>query len=456
MFRGFSRSKFAQWRDLHHVSMPQRLALGFLLLVLLGAFLLMLPFSSHGTGNATFINAAFTAVSAVTVTGLTVVDTSTYWTPFGQFIIMILMEVGALSFMSMTLLMFVVTRRKLDLQNKILLQETYGLQNLSDTKNVFRYVILLSVSLQLIGTILLAPTFIADAGLQRGLFNAAFHAVSAFGNAGFSTLPRQLGEYKNNPVVMLTISFLLLAGSLGFLVWRDVLLLRTSTKMTLHTRLTLWSTGFLLVIPMLLILPLNYHKIFAGQSWFDMFTQDLFMATSYRVGGFQPFDVSQLSTATIFLVIILVFIGGAPGSTAGGLKTTALAVLVLQLHAAFHGREDVNIFGRRLSRENVQRALLLFFVMVTFIVMITFVLTISENPVSPYGTLSILFEVISALATNGLSLGLTPELSTFGKIVIMLTMFIGRVGIYTAMFALLNARDENAVTRYPEETVIIG
>lgn len=455
-FQQKSHVHHARWTHLHHISMPQKLALGVLAVILLGALLLMLPMSSHHTGNATFVNALFTATSAATITGLTVVDTPTYWTTFGQLIIMILMELGALSFMSFSLLLFVVARRRIDLQNKLLLQETYGLQNLSDTRSVFRYVILFSGVLQLIGAALLAPTFVRDAGWARGLFNAVFHSVSAFANAGFSTLPRQLGEYQQNPVVLLTIAFLVLAGSLGFMVWRDILLWRSKTKMSLHTKLTLWSTGIVMALSVILLPLLNYDKLFIHNDWLDNISHALFMATSYRVGGFQPFDTSLLSAASILFIIFLMFVGGSAGSTAGGLKTTTLAVLVLQLNAALHGQRDVNFAGRRLSQENIRRALILFFVMLSFVMMISFVLLMTETGKAPYGQEYIIFEVVSALSNNGLSLGLTSELSGFGKVVIMTTMFLGRVGIYTAMFALLNVHDRGTSYRRPEETVIIG
>lgn len=439
------------------ISMPQRLTLGFLSVITVGTLLLLLPISYHTDNPHHFMNALFTATSAASVTGLTVVDTATHWTVFGQCVIIMLVEIGALGFMSFSVLLFTATKRRMDLRSKLMVQEVYNLQTLYDTQSVFGYVIKLSVIIQIVGAALLAPFMIHDFGWQRGLFFAVFHAISAFGNSGFSILPNGTSDYINQPIVLFILALLIIAGSLGFLVWRDLLWYYRTRRLTLHSKLALLMTGSLIFGGFILfeITESNLafaHELSPVKSAFDT----LFMSISYRTAGFTEFSFDQMAPATILLTIILMYIGGTPGSTAGGIKTTTLGVLILQTNAALRGKKDVTFAHRRLPHENIVRALLLVFVSLVFLATLSFLLMISEGKSETYGLEYIIFEVVSAFATAGLSLGLTPHLSTFGQLIIMLAMFIGRVGIYTVMFSILNVHEEAAQYRYPEESVIIG
>lgn len=452
-FHDYSQRRFFWSR----ISMPQRLSLGFLTVITMGALLLMLPISYVGGRDHTFMDALFTATSAASVTGLTVVDTATHWTTFGQTIIMILIEIGALGFMSFSVLLFTATRRQMDLRSKMMVQEVYNLQSLYDTRAVFGYVIKLSIAIQFIGTILLAPFFIHDFGWGRGAFYAIFHAISAFGNSGFSILPKNTAEYVNQPFVLAIIAALVIAGSLGFLVWRDVLLYQKTHRLTLHSKLALVMTGALIIGGWLLFELTERNLAFAkGLSPVMRVFDTLFMSISYRTAGFTQFDVGGLGSATILLTMMLMYIGGTPGSTAGGIKTTTLGVLILQTHAALRGKKDVTFAHRRLTQENIMRALLLVCVSLVFLGILSFMLMLTQSHAANHGLEYVIFEVVSAFATAGLTLGLTPHLTTFGQLVIMLAMFIGRVGIYTVMFSILNVHDEAAPYRYPEESVIIG
>lgn len=442
---------------LSRLSMPQRLTLGFLSVITVGALLLMLPFSYNGDMGHSFMDALFTATSAASVTGLTVVNTATHWTTFGQIVIMCLIEIGALGFMSFSVLLFTATRRKMNLRDKMMVQEVYSLESLYDTRAVFGYVIKLSVIIQIVGAILLTPFFVHDFGIKRGLFYAVFHAVSAFGNAGFSILPAGDMAYANQPWILLIIAALIIAGSLGFLVWRDVLLYHHSHKLTLHSKLALMMTGALIVGGWLLFeLTESNLAIASHLSGFNRIANTLFMSISYRTAGFSQFSFSQMAPATILLTIMMMYIGGTPGSTAGGIKTTTLGVLLLKTHAALRGKKDVTFAHRRLTNENISRSLLLIFVSLLFLGVLSFLLMLTQGTDSKYGLEYIIFEVVSAFATAGLTLGLTPHLNVFGQCVIMLTMFIGRVGVYTVMFSILNVHADHAPYQYPEETVIIG
>lgn len=439
------------------ISMPQRLSLGFLTVITVGALLLMLPFSYHGSVGHTFMDGLFTATSAASVTGLTVVDTAQHWTTFGQIVIMILIEIGALGFMSFSVLLFTATRKQMDLKSKMMVQEVYNLESLYDTRVVFGYVIKLSVIIQTIGAVLLAPFFINDFGWKRGVFYAVFHAISAFGNSGFSILPQGTAAYNNEPWILLIIAALIIAGSLGFLVWRDLLLYRATHHLTLHSKLALVMTGVLIVGGWLLF-ELTERNINSDQSVLPInrVFDTLFMSISYRTAGFAQFSFDSMSSATVLLTMMLMYIGGTPGSTAGGIKTTTLGVLILQTHAALRGKKDVVFSHRRLSHENIVRALLLVFVSLVFLGILSFLLMLTQTHAEHFGLEYVIFEVVSAFATTGLTLGLTPHLTTFGQIIIMLAMFIGRVGIYTVMFSILNVHDDKAPFRYPEESVIIG
>lgn len=439
------------------ISMPQRLTLGFLTVISFGALLLMLPFSYNGSASHSFMDALFTATSAASVTGLTVVDTTTHWTVFGQIVIMILIEIGALGFMSFSVLLFTATRRQMDLRSKMMVQEVYSLESLYDTRVVFGYVIKLSVIIQIVGALLLSPFFITEFGIKRGTFYAVFHAISAFGNAGFTILPHGSNAYINQPWILFILAGLVVAGSLGFLVWRDLLVYRHTRRLTLHSKLALVMTGSLILGGWLLFeLTEKNLAIASDVSPLNRVANTLFMSISYRTAGFTQFSFSQMAPATILLTIMLMYVGGTPGSTAGGIKTTTLGVLLLKTTAALRGKTNVTFAHRRLTQENITRSLLLVFVSLVFLGILSFLLMLTQGTDSKFGLEYIIFEVVSAFATAGLTLGLTPHLNIFGQIVIMLTMFIGRVGIYTVMFSVLNVHSDHAPYKYPEESVIIG
>jgi len=339
----------------------------------------------------------------------------------------------------------------------MMVQEVYSLESLYDTRVVFGYVIKLSVIIQIVGALLLSPFFITEFGIKRGAFYAVFHAISAFGNAGFTILPHGSNAYINQPWILFILAGLVVAGSLGFLVWRDLLVYRHTRRLTLHSKLALVMTGSLILGGWLLFeLTEKNLAIASDVSPLNRVANTLFMSISYRTAGFTQFSFSQMAPATILLTIMLMYVGGTPGSTAGGIKTTTLGVLLLKTTAALRGKTNVTFAHRRLTQENITRSLLLVFVSLVFLGILSFLLMLTQGTDSKFGLEYIIFEVVSAFATAGLTLGLTPHLNIFGQIVIMLTMFIGRVGIYTVMFSVLNVHSDHAPYKYPEESVIIG
>ncbi|HIZ95926.1 MAG TPA: TrkH family potassium uptake protein [Candidatus Ligilactobacillus excrementavium] len=440
-----------------HFSLSATLTIGFVAVILLGTLLLTLPISTAHGIQSSFITALFTATSATCVTGLTLVETSTYWSFFGQFVIMMLSEIGGLGFMTFMVLMFTSSRRKLRLSTQLLAQESLNLQHLSQIKLV-KMIVGLSLGIQSIGAVLLSFNFYPKYGLLKGVWFGIFHSVSAYCNAGFSLFNNSIAEYQNNTYVLAILGLLILSGSVGFLVWRDLLTYHKRHHLSLHTKLSI-RTGFVILVGSIFLYALTedgFSNISPHTSIFHKVVNILFMAVTPRTAGLVTFDYTHLSMAGIFLTMILMFIGGTPGSTAGGIKSTTIGLLAIQTWATLRGEHDVNFSGRRFPRENIYRALTLVIVGFLIVSVATFVLCMTQPLAQKMGLEYIIFEVLAAFGTTGISLGLTTHLTLFGKIIIMLMMFIGRVGIFNVMYTALNAKNHQSDIRYPEEGVLIG
>ncbi|MDR3240996.1 MAG: Trk family potassium uptake protein [Lactobacillaceae bacterium] len=437
---------------------PQLLTVGFLAIILVGSLLLTMPFAHNTNTHVHLIDAIFTAVSATTITGLTTLQTSSTWTIAGQIIILIMIEIGALGFMTFAVLLFALTGRRLDLKSRLLAQQALNLKSLSDVKSVLKYVLSLSGIIQLIGAVLLAFDFIPQFGLVQGIYYSIAHAISAFANAGFVFFKAPFSQFASNPYVLIVTMFLILAGSLGFLVWRDILVAHKGKRVTLHTRLAVVVSAWLIGIG---FVGLMISEFFGGHlpanlSWGNKIIDTLFLAVTPRTAGLEVIPTSSISTAGIMLIIFLMFIGGTPGSTSGGIKTTTAGILIAQVWASLRGQESVRFGDRQFSKRTVNKALMLAIVSIIFIFGAAFTLSLTEKLPTGTGLEYFVFEVVSAFSTAGLSLGLTPYLTVFGKIIIMIVMFIGRVGLYTVMFSVLDVQAQATHFEYPEEEVIIG
>lgn len=440
-----------------HFSLSTTLTIGFVAVILLGALLLTLPIATVDGIESSFTIALFTSTSATCVTGLTLVETGTYWSFFGQFVIMMLSEIGGLGFMTFMVLMFTTSRRKLRLSTQLLAQESLNLQHLSQIKLV-RLIVGLSLGIQGGGAILLFCDFLPKYGFWRGLWYSIFHAVSAFCNAGFSLFDGSISVFQHDTYLLFVLGIMILCGSVGFLVWRDLLTYHKRHTLSLHTKLSL-RTGAIIFIASLALYALTergFNNIDPDASIFQKFINILFMAVTPRTAGLITFDYGHLSMAGIFLTMMLMFIGGTPGSTAGGVKSTTIGLLAVQTWATLRGRHDVNFSNRRFPRENIYRALTLIIVAFSIITIATFILCMTQPLNKEMGLEYIIFEVLAAFGTTGISLGLTTHLTLVGKIVIMLMMFIGRVGIFNVMYTVLNAKNHQDDFRYPEEGVLIG
>lgn len=439
-------------------TLSKKMVAGFVALIILGTGLLSLPWATPVNVHTSLIDVLFTAASATCITGLTVVNTAEHWTTFGQLVILGLSEIGALGYMTFAVLLFNIMRRQIGLSTQLMVKESLNLENLSDTKSVMRYVVGLSLLFQLGGMGLLAVDFVPRFGWTHGLYVSMYHAVMSFCNAGFDVFGNSLMSFRGDSYVLIVTMILIIAGGLGFLVWRDLLLFHARKRLTLNSKLTLLTTISLFVIGfvLLLVTERNLRLLPTGTSWFNRTINTLFLSVTPRTAGLVTMPTQQLQAGSLFVIMILMFVGGTPGSTAGGIKTTTFGVLMFQSIAQLRGRQDVEFSHRRFSQENISRALLLIFLASIVLTVATLILSQTEHIPNGFGLEYVLFEVLSAFGTVGLSLGLTMHLTIIGKLVIILLMFIGRVGIFTSLYALSKRQAKVSLIRYPEENILIG
>ncbi|MGM0125084.1 potassium/sodium uptake protein NtpJ [Enterococcus sp. AZ194] len=437
----------------------QLLALGFFVLITLGGGLLSLPYFSRSQTFTPFIDALFTATSAVCVTGLTTLNTAEHWNEFGQFLILFLIEIGGLGFMMMPILFFTLAKKKVSLSTRIVLREALNLDEMSGVMNLMLYILKLAGAIQLIGALALSVTFVPKFGWLKGLWYSIFHSVSSFCNAGFDLLGDSLAGYQSNPYVILVVSALIISGGLGFLVWRDLLTYKKKKRFSLHTQIALVVTATLLIGGTIVFFftEQNAKGLAPDASFLERLANTFFMSVTPRTAGYFSIDYAQMSHAGLILTMFLMYIGGTSGSTAGGLKTTTFGVLVIQMHSMFKGRPRAEFRERTIRSAAVTRALTLFFLTLTLCVVTIMILSVTETIPKGFGIEYIAFEVFSAFGTVGLTMGLTPELSMFGKLLIISLMYIGRVGVLTVVFSLITSAQRQEINyKYPEESVMIG
>lgn len=437
-------------------SFPTVLTFSFLFLIIVGGLLLSLPVSST-TGQATHLSdAMFVSTSAVCVTGLTTVTTATHWSFFGQVVLISLVEVGGLGFMTFAVMLSNMMRQRMGFGARMLTQEALNLDHPSQLR-VVGLIIRLSLLIQLCGALLLFADFGPRLGFWKGLWFSVFHTIAAYCNAGFDLFGPSLVGLNNDPYVLMVIAVLICMGSFGFLVWRDLLTYRERHRLTLHTRLSLTTGGIILLVSIIgfLISERNLGQFSHQLNGVQRFFNTIFLAVTPRTAGFFSVPYTKLSSAGIILTVILMFIGGTPGSTAGGVKTTTIGILAISSFATFRG-QDATFAHRRFTQSNIMRAMTLFFSAITLIIVATLILTMTQPLPHHGGVIESIFEATSAFGTVGLTLGLTPHLNLLGKIVIMALMFIGRVGIYTFMYTIFQRHPQTHTYHYPEEGIIIG
>ena len=439
------------------LSAAQTLALGFALIIVTGALLLTLPISSKNGQPIGFLDALFTATSATCVTGLVVFDTYLQFTLFGQIVILTLIQIGGLGFMTFAILFSMVLRKRIGLRERAFLMEAVSADRLSGVVRLARRVLLGTLVVEGTGAVLLSLRFCPMLGFGRGIWYGIFHAVSAFCNAGFDLFGYQapyqsLVGFESDPLVLLTIAGLIIVGGIGFVVWEDVAVHRLDLRRyTLHTKVVLFTTAFLLAGSTALFYILEAEASFAGMSVPQRLLAAFFQAVTPRTAGFNAVDLTQLSESGALLTMLLMLVGASPGSTGGGMKLTTVAVMVMAVSAHLRRRSDVDLFSRRVDPETVRKAFCNALFYVGLMLAASFVILAVQSELLMK---DVFFECISAIGTVGLSTGITRDLVPLSKVLVLLLMYAGRVGSVTVFIAV--SRKKTGKLRNPVEHVIIG
>jgi trk system potassium uptake protein TrkH len=447
-FPGVTRRLFSR------LTPGQVVALSFAATILIGSVLLTLPIASR-QGRLPYLDALFTATSAVCVTGLVVVDTYTQFSAFGQVVVLSLIQIGGLGLMTMATILFIAARRRIGLRGRFIIAEAFNQDTVGGMVKLTKMIGLTTAVVELTGATLLATRFVPQFGPVKGAWYGVFHAVSAFNNAGFDLMGgfRNLTGYVGDPLVSLVVAGLIIIGGLGFSVINELRRYPVTRHLSLHTRLVVRITALLLVGGTVLVLWLEFGNTLAQYPWGTKVLASFFTSVTPRTAGFNTLASEALAPSTALVVILLMFIGASPGSTGGGVKTSTIGILFAWMRSEIMGQDDTVILNRRLPRDVIHKALVIVSLAVLLVLTAIFILCLTEKA----AFLDICFEVVSAFGTVGLSRALTPTLSSMGKIVIILTMFSGRVGplgLATALTAKLASSTSNI--HLPEERVSVG
>lgn len=440
------------------ITPPRILVIGFISIILCGAVLLSLPIATVDGQGLYFLDALFTATSAICVTGLVVVDTGTTFTIFGQLVIMLLIQIGGIGFMTFATLFAIILGRKITLKERLLLQEALNQMSLEGVVRLAKYIIKASLIIEGIGALIFMLNWSQDLGWGKAFYYGIFHAVSGFNNAGFDLFGNysSLTSYTGNIITNFTMMFLIITGGFGFAVLSDLYSYK-GKKFTLHSKVVIKTSLLLVIIGAALVFILEYsnNATLAGLDPISKVLASVFQSVTARTAGFNTIDTAGLRDSTHIVLMLLMFIGASPGSTGGGIKTTTFLAVLLSVIATFKGNCNISCKERTIPKDIIQKAVVIIFMAMALVFCITLVLSITED--SDFMTL--LFETVSAFGTVGLSLGITPELTVLGRMAIIFTMFCGRVGPLTLAFALGQKKSKAGIQgqiKYPEERVIIG
>jgi trk system potassium uptake protein TrkH len=451
LFRAFE-GKLYRWLT---GNPPVTLMLSFLLVILFGAILLMLPVSSKLKTVTPFMDALFTATSATCVTGLVVVDTGTHFSFFGQMVILMLIQIGGLGIMTISTVFAIILGQRINLKLENIMYQVVGGSYAVNVFQLLKSIVLVTLVIESVGTLLLFARFAQDFQPMEALFLSLFHAVSAFCNAGFSPLGNNLVSYVDSLAVNLVITALIIAGGLGFSVIIDLqhhaLKKDRARKLNLHTKIVLVTTAFLLVLGFTVFYLAEYNGAMRGFSIHRRILGSWFQSVTLRTAGFNTIDLSQIGKASVLISIVLMFIGASPGSTGGGIKTTSFAVLTLSVISLLKGKRHISVFKRRIHEYNFREATGLIMLSITIILVVLFFLMLVE----PHAFDKLLFEAVSAFGTVGLTLGITPQLTVIGKLLITVLMYVGRIGPLTMIYAF-STRAKQININYAEEKIPIG
>ena len=436
----------------------QIIMLSFLVVIFLGSLLLSLPISSADGEAVPYLDALFTATTATCVTGLVTLTTASTWSVLGQAVILVLIQVGGLGVVTIMSALMILLQKRMGIGDRLLLQDAFNLNSLSGIVRFVKRVILGTALVEGIGALLYMTVFVPEFGL-RGIWIAVFTSISAFCNAGMDIIAdNSLSSYATNPIINLVTCALIVLGGIGYIVWWDVMGLRKGAagrrRLSLHSKIAISTTLLLIFGGGLLILLFEYHnpRTIAELSLFDKLQVSLFQSVTTRTAGFATVPQQELTNASSILCLLLMFIGGSPVGTAGGIKTVTIAVLVASALFSVQNRQEVTLFQRNISKQAVSKAV----AVTTMSFVILFTSTLLLSAVSPGEPLDILFETVSATATVGLSRDLTPYLNAYGKVIIIGTMYLGRVGPISLALALNSGKKQQNIIKNPTEEISVG
>ncbi|MGM0875289.1 MAG: TrkH family potassium uptake protein [Bacillota bacterium] len=422
----------------------------FLGFIVLGTILLKIPAAS--TEPISWLDALFTATSAMTVTGLVVVDTGTAYNLFGELVIVGLIQVGGLGIMSFAVLIYIMLGKKIGMKERLLIQQALNQTSLGGVINLVRYLFVFSFLIEFIAMIFLSFRWVPEFGWSKGIYFSFFHSISAFNNAGFGLLPDSLMQYVGDPIINIVISFLFIIGGIGFTVLMDLKQKKRFKKLSLHTKLMLIGSFVINIIAMLFIFFVEYSnpKTLGGLDWAGKLWGSYFQAVVPRTAGFNSLDIASLNEPTILFIIFLMFIGAGSASTGGGIKLTTFLVIIFSVINYIKAKDEIVISNRSISQTSILKSLAIATTSIVFILLCLIILTLTEQ--KPF--LMILFEVVSAFGTVGLSMGITGTLTSIGKCIIILVMFFGKLGPLTLAYTL--AKPDKAKIKYPKEDILTG
>ena len=431
----------------------QIIILGFIAVILIGALLLMLPVSSKAGIITPFNEALFTSTSAVCVTGLVVQDTATYWSWFGQGIILVLIQIGGLGVITIAVSFALLSGRKISLMQRSVMQEAISAPKVGGIVRLTGFVLKGTFLVEFTAAFIMMPVFVKDFG-AKGIWMAIFHSISAFCNAGFDLMGTEnvkyasLTSYISHPLINITIMLLIIIGGIGFLTWEDILKNKYRIKSyRMQTKVILTTSLLLILFPAFFF----FFRDFADMPMKERIFSSLFQAVTPRTAGFNTVDLTTMTEDGLGIVIALMLVGGSPGSTAGGMKTTTLAVLIANTLACFRRKEDAQMFGRRIENSTVKNAATIFMMYIVFF----FGGAIVISAVEDLSFSTCLFETASAIGTVGLTLGITPRLGVISQIILMILMFLGRVGGLTLIYAALSGSGKK-ISKLPQEKMMVG
>lgn len=433
---------------------PLFLGMSFLIVILIGATLLSLPIASVNGNSVGFVNAFFTASSATAVTGLVVANTATQWTMFGKVVIITLIQIGGLGTITLFSIATVLLGKKVSLQQRLLVKEQLNITSMSGIVKWVIYVTKITFLIEFTGALLLSFSLIPKYGFITGVWYSIFHAISAFCNAGFDLFGDSIVSYSGDIYINMIICGLVILGGLGFLVYMDIYNAGSFRKLKVHSKVVITVSALLLFAGTIATLLIEYNNSLSiGEFGFGhKVLASFFQSTVTRTAGFNSIDIGQVHDATAIIYIFLMFIGGSPASTAGGLKTTTFAVMVFSTIGMVRGEHDIVIFNRKIDKEVILRALAITIVCISLVITVTMAVAIIEH--DRFEFLDILFESVSAFGTVGMTRGITPHLSDISKVILAFTMFIGRVGPTTLAVGLMKTKPSSI--KYASGKILVG